>query len=69
MRTIACRTSKQRRWQPSSHHITAAQMVSPEGTRDGKQEAHHLALSHCSPPPSPWRRLRMRKHRLLAPES
>ena len=45
MKNIACHISKQRMWQPSSHHITAA----PRGR----------AL----------RRLRMRKHRILAPDS
>ena len=32
---IACRISKQRMLQPSSHRITTSQMVSPERTQDG----------------------------------
>ena len=35
MKNIACHISKQRVLQPSSHHITASLMVSPEGTQDG----------------------------------
>ena len=57
-----------------SHHITATQMVSPEGTQDGdKCAAHcqaHLAVIHCRHPQ--WctlRKLRMRKRRMLGPGS
>ena len=40
--------------QPLSHHITATQVVSPEGTQDGDKGAVpcqvHLAVSCCSYP-------------------
>ena len=53
--------------QPSSHHIVAAPTVSPEGTQDRNRMP---TISHCN---YPWRctlrRLRLRKHRMLAPDS
>ena len=57
--------------QPSSHHITAAQMVSPEGTQNGnKWAAHCQALSLCSHSQlcTP-RGLSVEKSRILAPDS
>ena len=51
MKNVACRFSKQRMLQPSSHHITDPQPVNPRGTQDGdKWAAHCQALSHCSNP-------------------
>ena len=35
---VAGHESKQRMWQPSSHHITATLKVSPEGTQDGNKK-------------------------------
>ena len=72
MRNIACHISKQRMLQPSSHHIAASLMVEPWGHSRWKQVAHHQAVSCCSQPPPPWCtlwRLRMRTHRVLAPDS
>ena len=53
--------------QPSSHHITATLMVSPEVTQDGNR-IPAFKSSDGRPPPPPtlctlW------KHRILAPES
>ena len=68
MKYIACRISKQRMLQPSSHHIIAAPMVSPEGTQDGdKQAAHCQALRYCRHPQlCTLRGFRMEKSRRLA---
>ena len=35
---VAGHVSKQRMWQPSSHHITATLKLSPEGTQDGNKK-------------------------------
>ena len=37
MKNIACHINKQKMLQPSTHHFTAALMVSPEGTQDGNR--------------------------------
>ena len=61
---------KQRLLQPSSHHITAACDSEPWGNSGLKQHAGHQAVSHRSH--LQWctlRRLRVRKHRILAPDS
>ena len=37
MKNVACHISKQRLLQPSSYHMTAAPMLSPEETQDGNR--------------------------------
>ena len=71
---IACYICKQRMLQPSSHHITASGQWALRETQDGnKRAAHcqaHLAVSHCSHPSQcTLRKLKMIKHRILAPGS
>ena len=66
-------TSKQMALQTSSHHITAAPRASSKGTLSGGKMLPFFESSDCSHPPQPppctLRRLRRRKHRILAPES
>ena len=70
MKNIACHISKQRMLQPSSRHMTAALKVSPEGTQDRnrmpaiKSSDIVAPLQLCT-----LKKLRMRKHRILAPDS
>ena len=70
MKKCCCHISKQRMLQPSSHHIKASPTVGPEGTQDGNR-VPPTPSSQPLPPPRPCtpRGLRMRKHRMLAPES
>ena len=70
MKNIACHIGKQRMWQPSSHHITATLMVSPEGTQDGNMmPTIKSSDTAATPQRSTARKLKVRKHRILAPES
>ena len=59
MKNITCHISKQRMLQPSNHHITASWTVSPR----------ELRIETGCPPSSTLRKLRMRKHRMLAPDT
>ena len=66
----ACHISKQGMLQLSSHHhITTWPMVSPEGTQD-KNSMPAIKPSVTAAPPTlcTLKRLRMRKHKILAPE-
>ena len=64
-----CHISKQRMLQPSSHHITAAQTVSPEGTQDGNRMPAIKPSATAAPQRCTLQGLRMRKHRTVAPDS
>ena len=58
--------------QPSKHHVTAMSMVSPEGTQD-RNSMPTIKPSATAATPVPQqctlRRVRMRKHRILALDS
>ena len=70
MKNIACRISKQRMLQPSSHHSTAAPRVSPEGTQDGsRMPAIKSSDTVATPRQCTLKRLKVTNHRILAPES
>ena len=72
MKNIACHISKQRMLWPSSHHVTAMSMVSPEGTQDrNRMPTIKPSATAATPVPQQGtlRRLRMRKHRILALDS
>ena len=51
MKNIACHISKQRMLQPSSHHVTAIPMLSPEGPQD--RNIMPIIIRHCSQPHPP----------------
>ena len=62
----------QRMLWPSSHHVTAMSMVSPEGTQDrNRMPTIKPSATAATPVPQQCtlRRLRMRKHRILALDS
>ena len=71
----SCCISKQRMLQPSSHHITVTQMLSPEKTQDGEKtgypncHAHGMVSLRSHPLQCTLRRLRVRRHGKLAPDS
>ena len=71
-----CHISKHRILWPSSHHITATLMVkvSPSGTQEGNKEyppsnSQVLQPSTSRPRWCSLRKLKTRKHRILAPDS
>ena len=70
MKNIARHIIKQRMLQLPSHHITSAQKVSPEGTQGrNRMPAIKPPATVATPQQCTLRRLRMRKHKILAPYS
>ena len=67
MKNTACRISREKMLQRSSHHVRAALMVSPEGTQDRNIMPPAIQSSDTVVTPQRYtlRKLRMRKHRVL----
>ena len=69
-KNVACHIRKQKMLQPSSHYITTTPMVNPEGTQDrNRMPTIKPSTTASTPQQCTLRRLKMRKQRILAPDS